>query len=88
MINLIEEGEKEKPVKIGVNIPKDMKDEFIALLKWFKEIVSWSYQDMPRLNTNIVVHKISVKSKSPLVRQALRRMKSETTLKIKEEVKK
>ena len=88
VINLIEEGEKEKPVKIGVNIPKDMKDEFIALLKWLKEIVSWSYQDMPRLNTNIVVHKISVKSKSPLVRQALRRMKSETTLKIKEEVKK
>ena len=33
VINLIEEGEKEKPVKIGVNIPKDMKDEFIALLK-------------------------------------------------------
>jgi len=33
VINLIEEGEEEKPVKIGVNIPKDMKDEFIALLK-------------------------------------------------------
>ena len=32
VINLAEEGEKEKPVKIGVNFPKDMKYELIALL--------------------------------------------------------
>ena len=33
VINLAEEGKKEKPVKIGVNFPKDMKDKLIALLK-------------------------------------------------------
>ena len=33
MVNLAEEGEKEKPVKIGINFPKDMKDELIALLR-------------------------------------------------------
>ena len=37
-MNLVEESEKEKPVKIGVNFPKDLKDELIALLKEFKEI--------------------------------------------------
>ena len=84
VINLTKEGEKEKLVKIGVNFPKDMKDELIALLKWFEEIFAWSYQDMPRLDTKIVVHKISIKSESPLVWQALWRMKSETILKIKE----
>ena len=51
VINLAEEGEKEKPIKIGVNFPKDMKDELIALLKEFKEIFAWSYQDIPRLDT-------------------------------------
>ena len=61
--NLVDKGEKVKPVKIGVNFPKDMKDELIALLKEFKEIFAWSYQDMLGLDTEIVVHKILVKPK-------------------------
>ena len=84
MINLANEGEKEKPIKIRVNFPKDMKHELIALLKEFKEIITWSYQDMLGLDTEIVVHRILVKSECPLVWQALRRMKSEIILKIKE----
>ena len=88
MINLANEGEKEKPVMIGVNFPKDMKDKLIALLKEFKEIFTWSYQDMPALDTEIVVHRIPVKSECPLVWQALQRMKSEIIQKIKEEVEK
>ena len=47
MINLANEGDKEEPIKIGVNFPKDMKDKLIALLKEFKKIFVWSYQDLP-----------------------------------------
>jgi len=65
VINLADDGEKEKPVKIGVNFPKDMKDELIALLKEFKEIFVWSYQDMPGLDIEIVIHRIQVKSECP-----------------------
>ena len=54
VINLADEGKTEKPVKIGVNFPKDVKDQLMALLKEFKEIFSWSYQDKPRLYTKIV----------------------------------
>ena len=43
VVNLADEGENEKPVKIGVNFPKDMKPELIVLLKEFKEIFAWSY---------------------------------------------
>ena len=88
MINLADECENEKLVKIGVNFPKDMKFELIALLKEFKEIFAWSYQDMPGLDTEIVVHRIPVKPECPPLRQALQRMKSEIILKIKEEVEK
>ena len=83
VMNLVEESEKEKPVKIGVNFPKDLKDELIALLKEFKEIFAWSYPDMLRLDTEIVIHRIPIKFECPQVWQALRRMKSETILKIK-----
>ena len=65
VINLVEEGEKEKPIKIKVNFPKDMKDELIVLLKEFKEIFAWSYQDMPALDTEIVVHRIPIKPECP-----------------------
>ena len=41
---------------------------------------------MPGLDIEIVVHKISVKLEWPQVRQAFKRIKSETILKIKEEV--
>jgi len=88
MVNLADKGENEKPVKIGVKFPKDMKPKLIALLKEFKEIFVWSYQDMPGLDTKIIVHRIPVKPKCPLVRQALRGMNFEIILKIKEEVEK
>jgi len=81
MINLADEGKIERPVKIGVNFPKDMKDGL-------KEIFAWSYQDMPGLDTEIVVHRIPVNPKCPLVQQAFQWMKSKIILKIKEEVEK
>ena len=88
VINLADEGENEKPIKIRVNFPKDIKPELIVLLKEFREIFAWSYQDMQRLDTEIVMHRIPVKPECPPVWQALQRMKSEILLKIKEEVEK
>ena len=61
MVNLANKGKNEKPVKIGVNFPKEMKLELIALLKEFREIFAWSYQDMPGLDIEIVMHRIPVK---------------------------
>ena len=46
VVNLANEGKNEKSVKIGVNVPNDMKHELIALCKEFREIFSWSYQDI------------------------------------------
>ena len=65
-----------------------MKPELIALLKEFRDIFAWSYQDMLGLDTEIVMHRIPAKPKCPPVWQDLRRMKSEIILKIKEEVEK
>ena len=86
VVNLANKGENEKPIKIGVNFPKYLKHELIALLKEFREFFAWSYKDMPGLDTKIVMHRIPIKPKCPLVRQSLRRMKSKIIMKIKEEV--
>ena len=88
VVNLAEEGEESKEVKIGTRFTIEQRETLIALLREFYEIFAWSYQDMPGLDTDIVVHKIPLKQECKLVKQALRRMKPEVILKIKEEVEK
>ena len=60
----------------------------MALLAKFKEVFAWSYEDMPGIDTYILQHCIPTNPTIKLVKQKLRRMKLEWTLKIKEEVEK
>ncbi|KAK5837608.1 hypothetical protein PVK06_006335 [Gossypium arboreum] len=77
-----------KEVKIGASIAAETKQDLIELLRELKDIFAWSYQDMPGLNTDIVVHRLSIKEECRPVQQKLRRMRPDVLLKIKEEVKK
>ena len=81
----LEEG---KEVKIGTLIAKDTRQELIELLREFKDIFAWSYQDMPGLNTDIVVHHLPIRQDCKPIQQMLRRMRPDIILKIKDEVKK
>jgi len=86
-INLGTEEDK-KEVKIGTFMKGDRREELIDLLSNYKDVFAWSYQDMPGLDTSIVEHKLPLKPECPPVKQKLRRMKPEMSLKIREEVKK
>jgi len=86
-LNLGEEDEK-KEVKIGTSMKREVKQKLCALLKEFRDVFAWSYNDMPGLDTDTVQHKLPLKPECPPVRQKLRRMKPEMSLKIKEEVQK
>ena len=65
-----------------------IRTKLIELLQEYQDVFAWSYQDMPGLDTDIVVHKLPIKPGCKLIRQKLRRMKLKMLLKIKEEVKK
>ncbi|XP_052490759.1 uncharacterized protein LOC128043006 [Gossypium raimondii] len=54
----LEEG---KMVKIGTCIAEEIKQDLIELLREFKDVFAWSYQDMPGLSTDIVVHRLPIK---------------------------
>ena len=69
-INLGSE-EDPKEVKIGTLLHPDVKSRLIELLKEYMEIFSWSYQDMPGLDTDIVEHHFPLKPKCPSVKQKL-----------------
>jgi len=87
VINLGDENEK-KEVKIGTWMLKEIQGQLCALLGEFKDIFAWSYQDMPGLDPDIVQHKLPLKLECPPIKQKLRRMKPEISLKIKDEVEK
>ena len=64
------------------------KEKLIELLREYSDVFAWSYQDMPGLDTDIVVHCLPLREECAPVKQKLRRDKPEMLLKIKEEVKK
>ena len=73
IVNLgIEEDIKE--VKIGENMDLSVKQRLIQMLHDYVEIFAWSYEDMPGLDTDIVVHRLPTKEDFPPVKQKVRRM--------------
>ena len=81
-------GSGKKEVKIGTSMTTPIREELTALLKDYQDIFAWSYQDMPGLSFDIVQHRLPLNPECSPIKQKLRRMKPETSFKIKEEVKK
>lgn len=87
VINLGTE-ENKKEVKVGTALEDKNKEGLVKLLHEYAYAFAWSYQDMSGLDTNIVVHKLLLKPECPPVKQKLRRIRPDMSLKIKEEVQK
>ena len=75
-----------KEVKIGVNLEHSVKQHLIQMLHDYVEMFAWSYEDMPRLDTDIVVHRLLTKEDCPPIKQKVHRMRPEMSEKIKAEV--
>ena len=72
-----------KEVKLGTGMTAPIRQGLITLLEEYQDIFAWSYQDMSGLDLNIVQHKLPLNPRSSPVKQKLRRMKPEMSLKIK-----
>ena len=86
-INLGTEEER-KEVKIGTTLSPTIREKLIDLLREYSDVFVWSHQDMPGLDTDIVVHRLLLREECAPVKQKLRRVKPKMLLKIKEKVKK
>ena len=56
------------------------------MLRDYIEVFSWSYEDMPGLDIDIVVHRLPTKEGFLPVKKKVRRMRPEMSEKIKAEV--
>src|SRR3954467_176499 len=59
--------EEKKEIKIGAELEDVVKQRLIQMLRDNVEIFAWSYEDMPGLDTDIVVHCLPIKENSPPV---------------------
>ena len=84
-INLGTEEDK-KEIKVGANLEPSVKERLIQLLHDYVEIFAWSYEDMPGLDTDIVIHRLPIREDCPPVKQKVCRMRPDMSEKIKANV--
>ena len=85
MINLGTEADK-KEVKIDINLEYNVKSRFVQMLHDYMELFAWSYEAIPVLDTDIVVHRLPTKEDCPPIKQKVCRMRPDMFEKIKVEV--
>jgi hypothetical protein len=57
----IGDGDKPRPTFIRTNLDLDFREEFIKLLKEYKDCFAWDYSEMPGLYCSIVEHRLPIK---------------------------
>ncbi|XP_070005323.1 uncharacterized protein [Nicotiana sylvestris] len=75
-----------REIKISVNLEPRIKEEIIKILFEYKDVFAWSYDDMPGLSTDLVVHKLPTDPAFPPIKQKLQKFKTDMSVKIKEEI--
>ena len=78
--------EDKKEVKISANLEPSVKKRLTQLLHDYVEVFAWSYEDMPGLDVDFVVHRLPTKEDCPPVKQKVCRMWQDMFEKIKTEV--
>src|ERR1043165_9678068 len=53
--------EDRKEIKIGADLENSVKERLIQMLRDYIEVFAWSYEDMPGLDIDIVVHRLPTK---------------------------
>ena len=86
-VNLREEG-RERMIKISKGLPKGEKRKLIVLLKEYKDVFAWDYEEMPGLDPNLVTHKLNVDPKAKFVKHPTRKYHLDVEEKIKFKVSK
>ena len=80
--------EDPKPTYVNASLESDEERAYVDLLKEYKDVFSWCYNEMPGLNPKIAVYHLVVKSSARPIKQAQRRFRPELVPVIETEVKK
>ncbi|XP_070012893.1 uncharacterized protein [Nicotiana sylvestris] len=77
--------EEVRETKISIHTEQKTRDALIQLLFEYRDVFDWSYDDMPGLSADLVVHKHPTYPDFPPVQQKQQKFKTDVSDKIKEE---
>ena len=71
-VDLETNSQEPKPLLISSKLSEKEKSELILLLKEFKDVFAWDYNEMPELDLGLVVHTLNVDLEAKPVAQPAR----------------
>ncbi|VFQ79353.1 unnamed protein product, partial [Cuscuta campestris] len=80
-------GDSSRMVRIGANLPEDLKEQVTRVLQEYAGIFAWSVADMPGIDRSVICHRLAVREGSRPVRQKKRYLASDRRDFVKKEVK-
>ncbi|VFQ80773.1 unnamed protein product [Cuscuta campestris] len=83
----LDPGDSSRMVRIGANLPEDLKVEITRVLQEYAGIFAWSVADMPGIDRSVICHRLAVREGSRPVRQKKRYLASDRRDFVKKEVK-
>ncbi|CAL2237141.1 unnamed protein product [Prunus armeniaca] len=59
-VNLSDDPFAPRPISISVHLTNGKKEALVSLLREFRDVFAWSYEEMPGLNLNLVSHTLDI----------------------------
>ena len=83
-------GNEEKPqlINLGINCSLEEEKYFVKLCREFKDVFSWTYEDLKNFDTEIIQHNIPMKHSAKPYQQKLRKMHPSLKPSVKKELEK
>jgi hypothetical protein len=75
-------------INLGKNFSPEEKQSYIKLFKEYKDIFSWTYEDLKTYDTKIIQHIIPIKPQTKPFQQKMRKMHPSLEPQVKEELNK
>ena len=73
---------------IGSLLSTNLKEYIISLLQEFKDCFAWNYDEMPKLDRDLMEHQLPIRPEFHPFQQPPKRMSKEVELRVKEEIEK
>ena len=85
-LDLARSGESPRSVFVNKGLSQEIKAPLIELLKEYKDVFAWAYDEMPGLDPSLVVHRLNIAPGTIPVKQGQRLFRPEVEVQIKQEI--
>jgi len=87
-LDLARPGESSRSIFVSKSLLQDVKSPLVDLLREYRDVFAWAYDEMPGLDPSLLVHRLNIASGTTPVKQGQRVFRPEVEVQIKQEIEK